>query len=407
MAVMNDAGNRLARFNAWILAAAAALAGANASVVIATSGLVGRALTGEMRLATIPVLTFVLGTASTTFPAAFSMRRFGRRNGFAGGALFGVVAGLIGATAIVQGSFVLFCLATFSAGAYQAFVVQYRFAAADTATPGYRPRAIALALGGGVASAFVGTRLVNFTQDMWLPYLFAATYIAQAAFAAIAFFVLLALRVPPQQEKPKRKGRPIGEILADGRLGAAMLLGMVSQGVMNLIMTSTPLAMVGCGLPVSSATDAIQWHILGMYAPSFVTGHLISRFGIFRVGLTGCAIFLVCGAVAESGISVLHFEIALFLLGVGWNFAFLSATAAVTNVMRPEERAKVQAANDFVVFGGTAFAAYFSGVLLDIYGWVGIAAATFPAAFLGVLLIFASRRANRLVVTARTRVSAA
>jgi MFS family permease len=236
---------------------------------------------------------------------------------------------------------------------------------------------------------------VNFTQDMWVPYLFAATYIAQAAFAAVAFFVLLALRVPPQQAQPKKKGRPIGEILADGRLVGAMLLGMVSQGVMNLIMTSTPLAMVGCGLPITSATDAIQWHILGMYAPSFVTGRLISRFGIRRIGLTGCAIFLICGTVAEAGISVLHFEVALFLLGVGWNFAFLSATAAVTSVTRPEERAKVQATNDFVVFGGTAFAAYFSGVLLDVFGWTGIAAAAFPAAFLGTMLIFASRRVHR------------
>ncbi|MBV9588432.1 MAG: MFS transporter [Hyphomicrobiales bacterium] len=398
MAVVKDAGDRLARYNAWILGAAAALAGANASVVIATSGLVGRALTGEMKLATIPVLTFVLGTAASTFPAAFSMRRFGRRNGFAGGAVFGVLAGLIGAAAIVHGSFPLFCLATFSAGAYQAFVVQYRFAAADTATPAYRPRAIALTLGGGVASAFVGTKLVNFTQDLWLPHVFAATYLAQAAVAAIAFFVLLALRAPSAQERPKGNGRPIGEILADGRLAAAMLLGMISQGVMNLIMTSTPLAMVGCGLPVTTATVAIQWHIVGMYAPSFITGHLISRFGILRIGLVGCAIFLLCGLVAEAGISVLHFEVALFLLGVGWNFAFLSATAAVTSVTRPEERAKVQATNDFVVFGGTAFAAYFSGVLLDLFGWAGIAAAAFPAALLGVILIFASRRAHRLAL---------
>ena len=387
MAVVKDAGDRLARYNAWILGAAAALAGANASVVIATSGLVGQALTG-----------FVLGTAASTFPAAFSMRRFGRRNGFAGGALFGVLAGLIGAAAIVHGGFPLFCLATFSAGAYQAFVVQYRFAAADTATPAYRPRAIALTLGGGVASAFVGTKLVNFTQDLWVPHVFAATYLAQAAVAAIAFFVLLALRAPSAQERPKGNGRPIGEILADGRLAAAMLLGMISQGVMNLIMTSTPLAMVGCGLPVTTATVAIQWHIVGMYAPSFITGHLISRFGILRIGLIGCAIFLLCGLVAEAGISVLHFEVALFLLGVGWNFAFLSATAAVTSVTRPEERAKIQATNDFVVFGGTAFAAYFSGVLLDLFGWAGIAAAAFPAALLGVILIFASRRAHRLAL---------
>ena len=175
MAAVTEAGDRLARFNAWVLAAAAALAGANASVVIATSGLVGRALTGEMELATIPVLTFVLGTAAFAFPAAFSMRRFGRRNGFAGGALLGVAAGIVGAFAIVRGSFPIFCFATFCCGAYQAFVGQYRFAAADTASPAYRPRVIALSLGGGLAAAFVGPQLVVFTQNLWAPYLFAGT----------------------------------------------------------------------------------------------------------------------------------------------------------------------------------------------------------------------------------------
>lgn len=398
MAAVTEAGDRLARFNAWVLAAAATLAGANASVVVATSGLVGQTLTGKTELATIPVLFFVLGTAAFAFPAAFSMRRFGRRNGFAGGALLGVAAGLIGATSIFQASFVLLCLATFCCGAYQAFVVQYRFAAADTATPAYRPRALALTLGGGVAAAFVGPRLIVATQGLWPPYLFAATYVGQAAFAAIAFCVLLLLRVPPPHEMPKGHGRPILEILADGKLTAAILLAMISQGVMNLMMTSTPIAMVGCGLTVPDAADAIQWHIIGMYAPSFITGRLIARFGTVRIGLLGCVIFLACGAVAEAGISVLHFDIALTLLGVGWNFAFLSATTTVASLTRPQERAKVQATNDFVVFGGTAFAAYFSGVLLSVFGWNGIAATAFPAACLGAVLILVSLRARRFAV---------
>jgi Major Facilitator Superfamily len=276
--------------------------------------------------------------------------------------------------------------------------VQYRFAAADTATPAYRPRAIALALGGGLAAAVVGPQLIITTQDLWAPYLFAATYVAQAIFAAIAVLVLLLLRSPPPHELPSGKGRPIGQILADGRLVAAMLLGTVSQGVMNLMMTSTPLAMVGCGLPVSSAAYAIQWHIIGMYAPSFVTGRLIARFGVARIGIAGCAIFLLCGTVAVSGLTTWHFDIALALLGVGWNFAFLSATAAVASVTRPQERAKVQATNDFVVFGGTAFAAYFSGVLLGVFGWNGIAATVFPAACLGAALILVSRRARTFAV---------
>jgi predicted MFS family arabinose efflux permease len=401
MAAVIEPGDRLARFNAWVLAAASALAGANALVVTATGGLVGQLLTGNLSLATVPVLTMVIGTAAFAFPAALSMRRFGRRNGFAGGALIGALGGVLGAYAIIRANFALFCLATACCGAYQAFVVQYRFAAADTATPAYRPRAIALALGGGLAAAFIGPQLIVTTKDLWAPYLFAATYVAQAAFAAIACLVLLRLRAPPPHQRPKGKGRPIGEILADGRLLSAMALAMVAQSVMNLVMTSTPLAMVGCGLPVSSAAYAIQWHVIGMYAPSFITGQLISRFGVLRIGLAGCAIFVACGMVAETGISVVHFDVALILLGLGWNFAFLSATAAVTNLTRPEERAKVQATNDMVVFGGTALAAYFSGVLLSAFGWSGIAAMVFPAAFIGTALIIASRRQRQLVTVAR------
>jgi hypothetical protein len=173
---------------------------------------------------------------------------------------------------------------------------------------------------------------------------------------------------------------------------------MVSQGVMNLMMTSTPLAMVGCGLPASSAPYAIQWHIIGMYAPSFITGRLIGRYGTARIGLLGCALLLVCGSVAEAGLTTWHFDIALLLLGVGWNFAFLSATATVAAFTRPQERAKVQATNDFIVFGGTAFAAYYSGGLLETLGWSGIAAATFPAACVGALLIVVTRRARRVAV---------
>ena len=398
MPSLTEPGDRLARFNAWVLAAAAALAGANASVVVATSGLVGRTLTGELRYATIPVLTFVLGTAAFAFPAAFSMRHFGRRAGFAGGAQLGVVAGLIGAYAIVKGLFLLFCFGTFCAGGYQAFVVQYRFAAADTATPAYRARAIALALGGGLAAAVVGPQLILATQDLWPPYLFAATYLGQAAFGALAFLVLLLLRAAPPHQLPVGKGRPIGEILADPGILAAILLGMVSPGVMNLMMTPTPLAMVGCGLPASSAPYAIQWHIIGMYAPSFITGRLIGRYGTARIGLLGCALLLVCGSVAEAGLTTWHFDIALLLLGVGWNFAFLSATATVAAFTRPQERAKVQATNDFIVFGGTAFAAYYSGGLLETLGWSGIAAATFPAACVGALLIVVTRRARRVAV---------
>jgi MFS family permease len=391
-------GDRLARHNALVLAAATALAGANASVVISTGAIVGKMLSGETSLATIPVLFFVLGTAGFAFPASYAMRRMGRRAGFMGGALFGVFAGLVGALAVVQGSFAMFSFGTFLCGAYQAFVLQYRYAAADTATPAFRPKAISWTLAGGLAAAFVGPQLVVWTKDSWAPYAFSATYVAQAMFALIAIFVLIALRAPPVKVVPTSSGRPLAEIFRDPRLVSAVLLGMIAQAVMNLVMTATPLAMVGCALPISTAALAIQWHIVGMYGPSFFTGNLIGRFGREKVAMAGFVILAVSGVVAEAGLTVWHFWISLILLGIGWNFAFVSATAMVTDCHTPDERAKVQASNDFLIFGGTALAAWSSGWILDAYGWSGVAFTLFPAALVGfVLVVIAMRRARRVM----------
>lgn len=385
------AGDRMARHNALVLSCATALAGANASVVIATGGLVGQMLSGEAGMATVPILTFVVGTALATFPAALSMRRFGRRAGFIAGCLIGVLGGLLGALAILRGSFGLFCAATAGCGMYQAFVMQYRFAAADTATPSYRPKAISWVLAGGVAAAFVGPQTIIATKDAWAPHVFAVTFVAQAAFALAAALVLLALRAPPPADEPRGVSRSLTQIFANRYLVCAVLLAMLAQAVMNLVMTATPLAMVGCGLPVSSAALAIQWHILGMFGPSFVTGRLITRYGRIPIAVAGFALMALCGAVALAGLDVLHFYAALILLGVGWNFAFVSATTMVTDCYRPQERAKVQAANDFIVFAGTALASFGSGVLLARFGWTGVVVTLFPVAVVGILLLARQR----------------
>lgn len=386
MTALNQ-GDSLARYNAFVLAAATALAGANASVVIATGGLIGRTLSGDVGLATIPVLFFVVGTAATTFPASFLMRAIGRRGGFIVGSLMGVAGGLVGSLAILKGSFGLYCVSTALCGSYQAFVMQYRFAAADTASPAFRPKAISWVLAGGVAAAFVGPQMVIATKDHWAPHLFAMTYLWQAGFALLAAGALTALRAPPPAVGPRVEGRKLREIFSDRRLVSAVALATLAQGVMNFVMTSTPLAMVGCGLPVSSAALSIQWHILGMFAPSFVTGHLIARFGKERVALAGFALLASCGLVALSGLSVWHFHIALILLGVGWNFAFVSATTMLSDGHRPEERAKVQATNDFIVFGGTALAAWSAGLVLERYGWGGVVASVFPTALFAYAII--------------------
>ncbi|MFT8246155.1 MFS transporter [Roseomonas sp. BN140053] len=363
--------DRHERGNVLRLAVAQALAGANAVVVYATGAIIGSSLAPIPALATLPVSIFVVGMAACTLPAGMIAQRHGRRAAFLTGAGCGVLVGLLAALALVLGSFWLFCAATFFGGAYAAVVLSFRFAAADCVPPERRPRALSAVMAGGVFAGVLGPQLVTYTMDLWPPFLFAATFLAQAAVAALSALVLLGIRLPAPTavERAAGGGRPLGTIARQPRFVTAVICGVVSYLLMNFLMTSAPLAMRMCGLSQEASNLGLQWHVIAMYAPSFFTGRLITRFGASRVVMAGLALTAASAAVGLWGVEVAHFWGTLILLGLGWNFGFVGASAMVLECHRPEERARVQSFNDFVVFGTMAFGSFLSGGLLASYGW--------------------------------------
>lgn len=386
----------LAKRNALVLSSAQALAGANASVVFATGAIVGAALGPSAAWATAPTTTFVLGTALATMPAAWLLRRAGRRAAYQYGAAIGLIAGLLAAYAIQQGSFLIFMIATALCGCYQAFVVNYRFGATDNASPAFRPRAISWVLLGGVAAAFVGPQLVIHTKDMMPPFTFMASYIGQAAVAGLSIAALMFFRnAPAPAIETQEPARPLREILKSRRLKLAIGISAIAQALMNFIMTATPLAMIGCFHTTTDATLAIQWHIVGMFLPGFFTGYLIAKFGVYRVIALGLVLLGLCGVIGLSGITIAHFNAALIALGVGWNFAFVGASALVAEGQKPSERNLVQGFTDLVIFSVTAFASLSSGKLLAGFGWASLNISLFPfvlAAFGFVWLLIRDER---------------
>jgi predicted MFS family arabinose efflux permease len=377
-----------AKRNAIVLAIAQALYASGTVALIATAGLVGTQLAPSKAWATLPVSTFVLGTMVATIPAALLMRRLGRKPGFILGAAIGVFAGLLSVYAIYEKNFALFSVSTALHGVYQASSGYFRFAAADTASPAFRPRAISWVLTGGVAAALLGTLIVIQTTDLLAPVIFAGCYLAAAALAILAIIVLAFLDLPSTRHEESGPTRPLLEILRQPRLIIAMACGTMSFGIMNLVMTATPIAMVDCGFGVSESSWVIQWHVLAMYVPSFFTGSLITRFGVERITLIGLVMLMGAGLAALLGIHFLNFATGLILLGLGWNFAFIGATIMVTECYRTSERNKVQAVNDFAIFFTVALASLASGQLLDQLGWNAVNLAVFPMAALALLLLF-------------------
>jgi predicted MFS family arabinose efflux permease len=387
-------GDRLARRNARVLAVTQALAGGNNSVLVATAGIVGIMLAPDKGLATLPISFLALGTWAGTLPMGVLARRFGRRTALQIGTVSGVLTGLICCVAVLQGSFLLFNIGAVFSGFYASAHQSYRFAAADTASEAFRPKAISWVLLGGVLAGIVGPQLVIATKELWPPYLFAATYIGQSALALIAACVLMFLCIPkPPPRSEVGDGRPLAEIAKEPRFIVAVVCGVASFSMMNLVMTSAPLAMVMCNHSITDATLGLQWHVLGMYLPSFITGSLIARFGVERITALGLAIIIVAAVIGIAGISLWHFWSALALLGVGWNFAFIGATTMVTACHRPNERNKVQAFNDFLVFGSMAIGSFSSGMLLANFGWATVNEVVFPVVLAaGALLAWGALR---------------
>ncbi|HZO45359.1 MAG TPA: MFS transporter [Xanthobacteraceae bacterium] len=382
------AGDRLARRNATILAVAQALAGGNNVVLIATGAIVGAMLAPDRSLATVPVSIYVVGMWMGALPRGWIARHYGRQASFFVGTGFGVLAGLFNCAAVVTASFTLLCIGALCTGFYAAVHQSYRFAAADTASDKFRPKAISWVMVGGIFAGLFGSQLVIFTKDLWQPYLFAGSFIAQAAVALVSAAVLVMVKIPMLPAHiAANPGRPISEIARQPRFIAAVACGVGSYSMMNMVMTSAPLAMVDCNHSISDAALGIQWHILGMFVPSLFTGSLILRFGVERIVGAGLALIMVSAVVSISGISLWHFWIGLTLLGLGWNFAFVGATTMVTQCHRPEERNKVQSFNDFLVFGSMAIGSFSSGALLVNFGWAMVNNLVFPVILAAAALL--------------------
>jgi MFS family permease len=361
------------RRNALVLATAAAFGGAVAPIAVSLGGLTGVYLLGpDKSLATLPVSGYTVGVAVGAVPAAMLMRRIGRRAGFVVGTMFGIAAGLTSGSSVLFGSFVGFVIGLVLAGFAGAFVQQYRFAAADAGSAAFRAKAISWVLVGGVAAAIIGPQTAIFTRDLFPPIPCAGAFVATSVLGLAGMAVVSQLgggaREVPKTEI-RSAGRPFGEIARQPRFIVAVVCAVGSYASMSLLMTAAPLAMVDCGLGQTNAALGIQWHVLAMFTPSFFTGSLIARFGKEPIIAVGLALLTACALVAMAGIDLMNFWLALILLGVGWNFGFIGATAMLTETYRPEERGKVQGLNDFLVFGSVAVASLSSGHLFATVGW--------------------------------------
>src|SRR5690242_2304964 len=387
-----------ARGNVLRLAAAQTLTGANGAVIYATGSIIGATLAPNISLATVPLSMYVLGMAAGTLPTGAISRAYGRRVAFMIGTGLGVITGVLGAFAILHAAFWLFCCATFLGGLYGSVAQSYRFAAADGASAAYRRRAVSWVMAGGVFAGVLGPQLVQWTMDVWPPYLFAFSFVVQSGVALVAMAILAGVDAPKPAAADLHGGRPLLEIVRQPRFIAAAMCGVIAYPVMNLVMTSAPLAMKMCGLSVSDSNFGIQWHIVAMYGPSFFTGALIARFGAPVIVALGLGLEAVAVTIGLTGITALHFWATLVMLGVGWNFGFIGASALVLETHQPQEKNKVQAFNDFLVFGMMAVGSSSSGQLLANYGWDAVNLVVYPPVLLGLLVLglasFARRRAR-------------
>ncbi|SLN55461.1 Major Facilitator Superfamily protein [Roseovarius gaetbuli] len=358
-----------ARRNVAVLVAAQAVLGAQMPMIFVVAGLAGQSLASNICFATLPISLIVLGSMLSATPVSHLMQTYGRRAGFMLGAMAGAVGGAIGAYGLYVASFPLFLFGSLITGTYMSAQGFYRFAAADTASDGFRPKAISYVMAGGLLSAIIGPQLVKLTsQAMVIPFL--GTYLAVIALnlGGAFLFLLLDIPKPPVPSLDAPRGRTRMELLKTPRIAVAVICAMVAYALMNLVMTSTPLAVVGCGFTANRAADIVTAHVLAMYIPSFFTGHLIARFGVEKIVATGLLILAAAGAVALQGIEIGNFFGALILLGFGWNFGFIGATTMLAGAHAPHERGRMQGLNDLLVFGGVTFASLASGGLMNCSG---------------------------------------
>jgi MFS family permease len=400
-----------ARRAVLLLATAQAVGGSAGPIAIGTGGLVGVALLPpeDHALATVPVTAFVIGSAIASIPAALSMRRIGRRAGFVGGALLGGVGAAVAAAAITAGSFWLFAFGMVLLGGANAFGQQYRFAAADASELAFKPKAISWVLAGGVVTGVVGPQIAIHAQGLIPSAPLAGPYAALVGLSIVAAAILSRLSVPPPPPivAGQASGRPLAEILLRPKFLIAVMVAISTYALMSLVMTATPIAMVEHHHHHADAQLAIQWHVIAMFGPSFFSGALVARFGKGPMAALGLVLIGVAAVVALSGTGLYHFWLALVLLGIGWNFGFVASTAMVAELYRPEEAFRVQAMNEFLLFGTVALASFSSGKILDAQGWDTVNLIVFPVVVVCLALLalqgLAERRAGLAGVATKIR----
>ncbi|MCW8086635.1 MFS transporter [Sabulicella glaciei] len=353
---------------------------------VSMAALIGHSLSTDKSLATLPMAVQMTAVMAASIPASLIFARWGRRTGFLLGAMLSLLGSITFAAGVWMGDFVVYCTGAVFAGLGIGIGQHYRFAAAEAATPEYRPRAIALVMAGPVLSAIFGPEIVKHTHAAFAPTLFLGTYLVLAVLPVLCLLLLTGLRLPPLP--PRGAGRtPLLEIMRRPQFISAAAAGMVSYGAMNLAMTATPLEMMLCGFGVASSATVIQFHAVSMFAPGFFTGHLIVRFGVRRIIAVGAALIAASVLVSVAGKEFWHFATGLALLGLGWNFMFVGATNLLGTAHRPEERVKAQAANDFLVFGTVAATAFLSGFVHARLGWEALNLLLLPALAGAVALI--------------------
>lgn len=383
--------------NIWRLTLAQALAGANSIVIFATSAIIGHQLAPDPLLATLPISLFVVGMALCILPAGMIAQRYGRVTAFLSGTSLGVLSGVAAMLAVLHSSFVWLCLSTIFGGAYAAVVLSFRFAAADGVAPERQAKALSLVMAGGVAAGIVGPQLVTHTMHLSIPGWdtpdFTGTFAIQALVALLSAIVLMGVRLPRPSQEDVSGGRPLGEILRQPLFLPAVICGAASYLVMNFLMTAAPLAMHFHGHSQADANLGIQWHVIAMFGPSFFTGHLISRFGARRISILGLILTAIAAVVSLDGVDVAHFWVMLIILGVGWNFGFLGASALILQCHRPEEKNRVQSLNDFIVFSLMALGSFASGGILSTWGWDIVLWVSFaPVIVAAVILLVVANR---------------
>jgi len=364
-----------AKRNVAVLVMAQAILGAQLPMIFVIGGLAGGQLASNACLATLPISMIVFGSMTTAPWISPLMQRNGRRFGFFLGAFAGAVGAAVSAYGLYIGSFAILLAGSYLTGIYMSAQGFYRFAATDTASDEFRPKAISYVMAGGLLSAIVGPQLNKIVQDIYVvPFL--GTYVAIIVLNLVGMFLFLWLDLPKGSkstpETPQVKGRSRMELLREPRVLVAIICAMVAYSLMNLVMTSTPLAVVGCGFTTGNANDIVSAHVLAMFAPSFFTGHLIARFGVERIIAAGMVILAIAGGVALSGVEIGNFFVALILLGLGWNFGFIGATTMLAGAHRPEDRGTVQGLNDMIVFGMVTVASLASGGLMNCSGGTAI-----------------------------------